>query len=622
MAMTPHVGGGRGRGEAGGGGDKETGWRRYLGVFKYSKRAMELVWSTSPRLTVALGILTLLVGVVPTGTAYVGKLIVDAVVRAAQTGLAPDKQSALMFVLIEGALVIGSGAGQRGLMVCQSLLRAMLGHRVNVMILEKSLTLSLPQFEDSEFYDKLTRARREASSRPLSLVNKTYGLIQNSIGLATAGALLWRFSPLAPLLILIAGLPSFVVEAKFSQDAFRLFRWRSPEARKQMYLETVLAREDYAKEVKLFGLGPMLLGRYKEIFEVVFGEDRTLTMRRGAWGFLVGLISTSAFYAAYAWVVMTTARGSISLGDMTMYLLLFRQGQSAVAAMLSAIGGMYEDNLYLSTLYELLEEPAEQSDGTALEGPNPRDGLRFEDVWFRYPGQDQDALRGITLHLEPGHKLALVGENGSGKTTLIKLLARLYEPSQGRIMLDGLDVREWDRAALHRRIGVIFQDFVRYQLSVGENIGAGDLERFEEQEAWAVAADRGMAAPFIDEMPKGYNTQLGKWFNDGRELSGGQWQKIALSRAFMRTSADILVFDEPTAAMDAEAEAQVFDRVRALTDDQIAILISHRFSTVRMADQIAVLAHGVVGEFGTHEELMTLDGTYAHLFKLQAAGYQ
>jgi ATP-binding cassette subfamily B protein len=389
-----------------------------------------------------------------------------------------------------------------------------------------------------------------------------------------------------------------------------------------MYLATVLTREDYAKEVKLFGLGPMRLDRYKQIFEVVFGEDRALTLRRGVWGFLVGLVSTGAFYGAYAWVVMTTARGAISLGDMTMYLLLFKQGQSAVAAMLSAIGGMYEDNLYLSTLYELLEEPAEESSGTALGGPDPADGLRFEDVWFRYPGQDQDALRGISLHLKPGHKLALVGENGSGKTTLIKLLARLYEPSQGRIVLDGLDVREWDRGALHRRIGVIFQDFVRYQLSVGENIGAGDLERFDEEGAWEQAAERGMAASFIEQMPKGYQTQLGKWFNDGRELSGGQWQKIALSRAFMRTSADILVFDEPTAAMDAEAEAQVFDRVRALTESQIAILISHRFSTVRMADEIAVLAHGKIGEFGTHAELMALGGTYAHLFNLQAAGYQ
>jgi ATP-binding cassette subfamily B protein len=617
MATTPHIGGGAPQAAP-----REGALKRYLGVFQYSRRAMELVWTTSPRLTVALGVLTLFVGVIPTGTAYVGKLIVDAVQEAARTGLTPDRQAALVCVLIEGGLIVASSAGQRGLMVCQSLLRAMLGHRVNVMILEKSLTLSLPQFEDSEFYDKLTRARREASSRPLSLVNKTYGLIQNLLGLLTAAALLWSFSPIAPLLILLAGLPSFIVEAKFSQDAFRLFRWRSPEARKQMYLETVLAREDYAKEVKLFGLGPMFLERYKQIFDAVFGEDRALTIRRGAWGFVVGLVSTGAFYGAYAWVVMTTAAGAITLGDMTMYLLLFKQGQSAVAAMLSAIGGMYEDNLYLSTLYELLEEPAAQRDGTETRGPDPSDGLRFEDVWFRYPGQDEDALRGITLHIPPGKKLAIVGENGSGKTTLIKLLARLYEPTQGRILLDGLELDQWQLNALHKRIGVIFQDFVRYQLTVGENIGAGQLERFEDEEAWRVAAERGMAAPFVEQMPAGYKTQLGKWFSEGRELSGGQWQKIALSRAFMRTSADVLVFDEPTSAMDAEAEAQVFDRVRALTKDQIAILISHRFSTVRMADEIAVLEHGKIGEFGDHAALMALGGRYARLFKLQAAGYQ
>ncbi len=595
---------------------------RYLGVFKYSGHALKLVWSTSWRLTVMLAVLTLVAGVLPSAIAYVGKLIVDQVVHASKSGAASARHLAYWYVGAEATLVVLMAAAQRGLTVCQSLLRAQLGHRVNVLILEKALTLELTQFEDSEFYDKLTRARREASSRPLSLVNRTFALVQNAITLIGAAALLWTFSAWAVVILVAAGLPAFLVETRFSGEAFRLFRWRSPESRKQMYLETVLAREDYAKEVKLLGLGPTLLKRYRAIFELVYGEDRSLTLRRGGWGFALGLISTAAFYGAYVWVVVATIDGQISLGDMTMYLMLFKQGQSAVSASLNSVGGMYEDNLYLSTLYELLDEPVPAAEGGVTEGDDPGDGIRFEDVWFAYPGQDDHAIRGVSLHLPAGQKLALVGENGSGKTTLIKLLTRLYAPSRGRILLDGTDLREWDREHLHRRIGVIFQDFVTYQFKVGENIGVGDVDHFEDESRWEHAAERGMAAPFIEKMSDGYHTQLGRWFKDGRELSGGQWQKIALARAFMRRGSDILVFDEPTSAMDAQAEAEVFERIKALTTDQIAILISHRFSTVRMADRIAVLQRGEIAELGTHEHLMELGGTYARLFNLQAAGYR
>ncbi|MBS0579809.1 MAG: ABC transporter ATP-binding protein [Proteobacteria bacterium] len=594
--------------------------RGFFGVFRYSRRALELVWSTNRRLSLALAVLTVLAGILPAGVAYVGSLIVDAVV-AAMRG-AQGAGPVLDLVMLEGVLVIGISGVQRGITLCQSLLRAQLGQRVNVMILEKALTLELEHFEDSEFYDKLTRARREASTRPLSLVMRTFFLLQNGISLVSYGTLLAHFSPWAVLVLLLAGLPAFIAEAKFSGDAFRLFRWRSPETRMQIYLETVIAREDYAKEVKLYGLGPRLLERYRDIFRRLYAEDRALTVRRDAWGFSLGLIGTGALYGAYAWIALTTVRRLISLGQMTMYVALFRQGQATVSAMLTAVGGMYEDNLYLSTLYEYLETDVSLPSGSEVRGPHPEDGVRFEDVSFTYPGSDTPALEHITLHLVPGTSLALVGENGSGKTTLIKLLTRLYAPSSGRILLDGRDLRDWDERALRERIGVIFQDFARYQMLVGENVGAGDEQHFEDEARWRTAAAKGRASEFIETLPAGYQTQLGKWFKDGRELSGGQWQKIALSRAFMRIRADVLVLDEPTAAMDAQAEAEVFEHFRQLARERITILISHRFSTVRMADQIVVLNNGHIAERGSHEQLMQLNGRYAHLFTLQARGYR
>ncbi len=372
----------------------------------------------------------------------------------------------------------------------QSLLRVRLGQTVNLLILEKAQTLSLAQFEDADFYDKLVRARREASIRPLALVTKSLTLLQNLISLVSFAVLLVHFSPWALLLLVVGALPVFLAEARFSGDAFRLFSRRAPETRRQTYLETLLSHEAYIKEVKLFGLAPLLLERYRTTFTKLYAEDRRLTLRRDGWGFVFGLLGTLAFYAAYAWVVLDTVRGRLSLGQMTLYLTLFRQGQAAVSASLTALGGLYEDSLYLSNLYDYLGQPTSAEGGSLTAGSQPGDGLRFDGVGFTYTGATAPTLKDISFHLAPGQSLALVGANGSGKTTLIKLLTRLHAPTQGRILLDGSDLQEWQPAALHRRIGVIFQDFIRYQLTAGENLGVGDTTAFNAGRAGARRPNR------------------------------------------------------------------------------------------------------------------------------------
>ena len=597
----------------------------YLGVFRYGRRAIELVWSTDRRLTVALAVLTLTAGLLPAGIAYVGKLIVDSVVAAiavSSAGGAPDYAGVMWFVAIEGLLVAGMAATQRGMGYCQTLLRVLLSQSVNTLILEKALTLELAQFEDSEFYDKLNRARQEASSRPLSLVTRTFNLLQHGISLASYATLLLQFSGWAVLVLIAAGLPAFVAETYFSGERFRMFRHRSAERRKLLYLEMVLAREDHAKEIKLFQLGTELLRRYKKIFQALFDDERRLTRRQDGWGLVLGLISNAAFYGAYAWIAVATIQGTISLGQMTMYLVVFKQGQSSVSAMLGAIGGLYEDNLYLSNLYEYLEQPTLAWAGASAHGPEPSAGVVFEHVSFTYPGASRPAVRDLSLTLTPGQSVGVVGRNGSGKTTLIKLLAGLYPVDEGRILYEGRNLEDWDAELLRKRIGIIFQDFNRYQLEVGENIGVGDEPRLHDAAGWAEAAQLGQAANFIEKLPEGYHTQLGRWFHQGQELSGGEWQRIALSRAFMRRGAEILVLDEPTAAMDAETEADVFEHFQSLTQAKIVVLISHRFSTVRQADLIVVMDQGQIIERGSHDELVALGGQYARLFELQAKGYR
>jgi len=586
---------------------------------------MEIVWSTSATLTLVMAATTLVSGVLPAAIASVGGLFVDAVASAIQsTGDAAEaaRSDVLFYVLVEAGLVVIMTGAQKLNTVCQSILRVLLGNKINVMILEKALTLELAHFEDAEYYDKLVRARREASSRPLSLVIKTFDLARDVVALLTIGIWLYQFSPYAVLLLGLAGIPAFLAEAKFSGEAFRIHRRRSAERRVQIYLEMVLTREDGVKEVKLLQLGKLFLQRYVDIFRKIYKEDRNLVLRRGFWGYVLGLLASAAFYFAYGWVGFAAIAGAITIGQMTMYIAQFRLGQNAVTNSLTAVNGMYEDNLYLSNLTEYLNHKVPETTGNKTAGPDPSDGIRIENVSFFYPGSNMPALNKVNLHIRPGESLAIVGENGSGKTTLIKLLTRLYQPSEGAIYLEGLDLKEWDIDTLRKKIGVIFQDFARYQLLVGENIGIGDVDELEQDELIEEAAEKGMADEFVKELPQGYKTQLGTWFKDGKELSGGQWQKIALSRAFMRSKADILILDEPTAAIDARAEAEIFSHFRDLTANKISIIISHRFSTVRMADHIIVLEKAEILEEGSHEELLASDGQYATLFNLQAQGYQ
>jgi ATP-binding cassette subfamily B protein len=570
----------------------------------------------------ALASLTLVAASLPPVVAYVGKLIVDAVIAA-------EAARAGRLVAVELLAVAAQAGVERGLGLVRQLVGSRLGIDVNVTILEKARQLELGHFEDAEYYDKLTRARREASSRPLSLIQSNFTALRNVLTLAGYVALLVRFSGFMVLALLAATVPAFVAEVWFSGAAFRLRNWRSPDARRLAYLEYVLANDEHAKEVKLFGLGPLLLGRYRRLSETFFDEDRRLAVRRTFWGYTLSLLSTLVFYGCYAFIVAGAVRGRLSLGDMTLYLVAFRQGQQSFQAVLAAVGSMYEDTLYMSNLFDYLAIPTDKPAPGVPAAVQVEEGIRFEGVGFRYPSSGEGAgeperwaLRDINLFIPRGQSLALVGENGAGKTTFIKLLAGLYRPTEGRIRLDGRDLADWDEADLRRRVGVIFQDFNQYQLALRENVGFGSVDHLEDELRLQRAVDQGGARELVASLAGGVETQLGRWFKGGVELSGGQWQKVALARAFMRDEADILILDEPTAALDAEAEHAVFQRFRALAHGRTTILISHRFPTVRMADRIVVLQNGRVTEEGTHAELLAAGARYAQLFTLQAQGYR
>ncbi|HET7542787.1 MAG TPA: ABC transporter ATP-binding protein [Polyangiaceae bacterium] len=595
-------------------------------LFGHTRRTLSLVWTSSPSLLIYLSGLSMAGAVIPLLVAYAGKRIVDAVVQH-------SRPLTLNWVALELLFVALSAATQRGQGLVRSLLGARLGTDVNVEILDKALRLDLSFFEDAEFYDKLTRARREASSRPVALLSESFSLVQNVVTLLGYAVMLAHFSAWIVLGLLFATLPATLSEMRYSKIAFRIRNWRSPESRRLLYLEYVLANDEHVKEVKLFGIGQHLLGRYRALAESFFEEDKKLAIRRALLTHAFSLLGTLAFYATYAVMAVAAALSRITLGNLTLYVVSLRQGQQAFQSVLSGIGNLYEHNLYMSNLFSYLELAAQNEREQAermqraqraqdeLAPANAEAGLRFENVGFRYPGKDRWALRHVDLAIPPGDSIALVGENGAGKTTFVKLLAGLYPPSEGRILLDGRDLSTWEPQRLRQRFGVLFQDFNKYQLKLRENIGLGSVVHLLDEPRIERAAERGGALELVQTLPGGLDASLGHWFEKGSELSGGQWQKVALARAFMREEADILVLDEPTAALDAEAEHAVFERFRELAKGRTTIVISHRFPTVRMAKNIIVLENGQIIEHGSHEQLLEKDGKYARMFKLQAQGY-
>lgn len=605
----------------------KPGLRATKELFGHTRRTLVLVWASSPSLLVYLSALSAMGAVMPLAVAYAGKRIIDAVVQH-------SRPLTLHWVALELAFVALSAATQRGQGLVRSLLGARLGTDVNVQILDKALRLDLSFFEDAEFYDKLTRARREASSRPVALLSESFALVQNVITLLGYAVMLAHFSAWIVLGLLLATLPATLSEMRYSKIAFRIRNWRSPESRKLLYLEHVLANDEHVKEVKLFGIGPHLLDRYRSLAEAFFEEDKQLAIRRALLTHAFSLIGTFAFYATYAVLAVAAALSRITLGNLTLYVVSLRQGQQSFQSVLSGIGNLYEHNLYMSNLFSYIElaeanERAQAERAASAVAPPPAGiaaeserGLRFENVGFHYPGKEHWALRHIDLTIAPGDSIALVGENGAGKTTFVKLLAGLYQPTEGRIVLDGRDLSTWDPERLRRRFGVLFQDFNKYQLKLRENVGLGSVSHLADEARIERAVERGGASELLQTLPGGLDAPLGHWFEKGSELSGGQWQKVALARAFMREEADMLVLDEPTAALDAASEHAVFERFRELAKGRTTIVISHRFPTVRMAKNIIVLEHGQIVEQGSHEQLLIKDGKYAQMFKLQAQGYQ
>jgi ATP-binding cassette subfamily B protein len=614
-----------------------TTWRERLAALRYVPPLVRLVWETHRGYTLTMVVLRVVRAFIPIATLWVGKLIIDTVVAMRETGA--DFTRLWELVALELAIVLFGEGLARASSLTESLLGDLFSNHMSVRLMEHAARLDLAQFEDPAFYDHLERARRQTIGR-LGLLAQLLAMAQDALTLLSLGAALVAYSPWLLLLLVAAILPSFLGETHFSFLGYSLlYRW-TPERRQLDYLRMVGASDRTAKEVQMFGLAPWLIERYRSLADRFYAENRSLAIRKSAVGAALAAVGTIGYYGAYVLILVRTVSGAISIGSLTFLATSFARSRDLIQRLLLGATDIFEQALYLRDLFVFFEmEPTIVSAPGAREVPRPvREGFVFENVGFQYPGSDRWAVRNVSFALRPGDRLALVGENGAGKTTITKLLARLYDPTEGRILLDGVDLREYDLASLRRAIGVIFQDFVRFDMRFDENIGVGEIGAVQDTldaaprpsangddgataPRIAAAAEQSLAASLLPRLPNGYRQMLGRRFEEGVDLSGGEWQKIALARAYMR-DAEVLILDEPTAALDARAEYEVFVRFSELMAGRMAVLISHRFSTVRMADRIVVLERGTVVESGTHEELVERGGVYAELFQLQAAGYR
>jgi ATP-binding cassette, subfamily B, bacterial len=600
-------------------------WGERLAALKHIPPLVRLVYQTHRGYTLAIMVLRVVRSVIPVAVLWIGKLIIDGViaaVAAAQAGHTPDWPHLAALVGIElGIAVVGEGLARLSSLL-ESLLGDLFGNRLSVRLMQHAATLDLAQFEDAEIYDHLERARRQTVGR-ISLFTLLLGTAQDLITLISLAGVLLVQLPWLLLLLTVAVLPAFLGEAHFASLGYSLlFHW-TPERRLLDYLRYMGASDESAKEVKLFGLSNFLIGRYSALSDKFYEENKKLAVRRNIVSTLLVTVGTLGYYGAYAVIIYRTVMGDFTIGTLTFLAGSFRSSRGLIQGVLIALSSIYENSLYLRDLFTFFDvQPTVVSKPGARAVPKPiASGFRFENVGFRYPGSQRWAVRGLTFAFEPHERIALVGENGAGKTTLVKLLARLYDPDEGRILLDGVDLREYDLESLRRNIGIIFQDFVRYDFLLRENIGVSQVDALDDEPRIREAARRSLADSVAQRVPQGFDQMLGRRFENGVELSGGEWQKVALARAYMR-DAQVLILDEPTAALDARAEYEVFLRFAELTKGRMAVLISHRFSTVRMADRILVLKGGELVDDGTHEELVARGGLYAELFSLQAAGYR
>ena len=579
-----------------------------------------LIWECSPVLSAMNAGLRSLRALLPLGMLYLGKLIIDEVVFLTSAS-EPDFERVGILVLIELGLAASTDLIGRGIAVADSLLGDLVSHDISLRLMDHATKLDIAHFEDAEFYDKLERARRQASNRIL-LMSQSLNQIQDLMTVVTLSLALIAFNPWLLMLLAVALIPAFLGETHFTGQSYSLMYGWTEERRELDYLRYAGASDETAKEVKIFGLADFLKDRYRKLAWDYYSANRSLTLRRAAWGGGLSLLGSIGYYTAFAVIIFQTVHGQLSLGDLTFLSGSFLRMRTLMESVLNRFSSIAESALHLRDLFDFFSlQPDIRSKSGALPFPKPvREGFVFENVSFHYPNSDQSVLRNVSFRLGPQEKLALVGENGAGKTTLVKLLTRLHDPSEGRILLDGRDLRDYDLKELRHAVGVIFQDFVRYHLTASENIAVGRIEAMDDHERIAESARRSLADRVIERLPEGYEQRIGRWFRKGTNLSGGEWQKIALARAYMR-DAELLILDEPTAALDARAEHQIFNRFVELTEGKCAVLISHRFSTVRMADRILVLHEGTLLEDGPHEELLKQGGQYAELFSLQASGY-